>query len=126
MEGDAKAGFTIFFADDGLDTGPVLLMRETDVEPDDTVSTLYERFMFPEGIKAMTEAVALVATGNYPKTVQPVEGATCVLHAARCVSIANIISCSHSLTNLPVCICPCIHRERRLVRASCHPHSHST
>lgn len=41
MEGDEKAGFTIFFADDGLDTGPVLLMRETAVEADDTVSTLY-------------------------------------------------------------------------------------
>lgn len=43
MEGDAKGGFTIFFADDGLDTGPILLMRETDVEPDDTVSTLCVR-----------------------------------------------------------------------------------
>lgn len=32
--------------------------------------------MFPEGIKAMGEAVALVASGKYPKVVQTEEGAT--------------------------------------------------
>ena len=37
MEGDEKGGFTIFFADEGLDTGPILLTRETAIEPDDTV-----------------------------------------------------------------------------------------
>ena len=34
------------------------------------------RFMFPEGIKAMVEAVDMIASGDYPKTVQPEEGAT--------------------------------------------------
>lgn len=51
--GDKKAGFTVFWADDGLDTGPILLQRECAVEPNDTVDTLYNRFLFPEGIKAM-------------------------------------------------------------------------
>ena len=36
----------------GLDTGPVLLQRECDVMEDDTLDTLYKRFMYPEGIKA--------------------------------------------------------------------------
>lgn len=76
MEGDDKAGFTIFFADDGLDTGPILLIREVTVEINDTVNTLYERFMMPEGIKAMVEAVNMVASGNYPKTAQSEEGAS--------------------------------------------------
>lgn len=53
IHGDKKAGFTVFWADDGLDTGPILLQRECDVEPNDTVDTLYNRFLFPEGIKAM-------------------------------------------------------------------------
>lgn len=53
MCGDKKGGFSIFWADDGLDTGPILLQREVDVDPDDTVDTLYNRFMYPEGIKAM-------------------------------------------------------------------------
>lgn len=53
IHGDKKAGFTVFWADDGLDTGPILLQRECAVEPNDTVDTLYNRFLFPEGIKAM-------------------------------------------------------------------------
>lgn len=51
--GDKKAGFSVFWGDDGLDTGPILLQRSCDVEPNDTVDTLYNRFLFPEGIKAM-------------------------------------------------------------------------
>lgn len=76
MQGDQKGGFTIFFADDGLDTGPILLKRETAIEPEDTVNTIYERFMFPEGVAAMGEAVNMIASGSYPKIVQPEEGAT--------------------------------------------------
>lgn len=53
IQGDKKAGFTVFWADDGLDTGPILLQQECDVEPNDTVDDLYNRFLFPEGVKAM-------------------------------------------------------------------------
>lgn len=53
IHGDKRAGFTVFWADDGLDTGPILLQRQCAVEPNDTVDTLYNRFLFPEGIKAM-------------------------------------------------------------------------
>ncbi|KAK8387245.1 hypothetical protein O3P69_018098 [Scylla paramamosain] len=76
MCGDKKAGFSIFWADDGLDTGPILLQREVDVDPNDTVDSLYNRFMYPEGIKAMAEAVKLVSDGKAPKITQPAEGAT--------------------------------------------------
>ncbi|KAL0610932.1 Mitochondrial 10-formyltetrahydrofolate dehydrogenase [Plecturocebus cupreus] len=74
--GDKKAGFSVFWADDGLDTGPILLQRSCDVEPSDTVDTLYNRFLFPEGIKAMVEAVQLIADGKAPRIPQPEEGAT--------------------------------------------------
>ena len=53
MQGDKRGGFTIFWADDGLDTGPILLQRETYIDRNETVDSLYNRFMFPEGIKAM-------------------------------------------------------------------------
>lgn len=43
----------MFWADDGLDTGPILLQRECAVESNDTVDSLYNRFLYPEGIKAM-------------------------------------------------------------------------
>ena len=45
--GDKKAGFSVFWADDGLDTGPILLQRSCDVKPNDTVDSLYNRFLFP-------------------------------------------------------------------------------
>uniref|UniRef100_A0A8V5GRU2 10-formyltetrahydrofolate dehydrogenase n=1 Tax=Melopsittacus undulatus TaxID=13146 RepID=A0A8V5GRU2_MELUD len=73
---DKKAGFTIFWADDGLDTGPILLQRECDVGQNDTVDDLYNRFLFPEGVKAMVEAVHLIADGKAPRIPQPEEGAT--------------------------------------------------
>ncbi|XP_028255327.1 mitochondrial 10-formyltetrahydrofolate dehydrogenase isoform X1 [Parambassis ranga] len=76
IHGDKKAGFTVFWADDGLDTGPILLQRDCDVEPNDTVDTLYNRFLFPEGIKAMVESVQLIADGKAPKVPQTEEGAS--------------------------------------------------
>lgn len=89
----------MFWADDGLDTGPILLQRECAVEPNDTVDTLYNRFLFPEGIKAMVtcrsllnvemfvpqtecrlvfqvEAVQLIADGNAPRIPQTEDGAS--------------------------------------------------
>lgn len=53
MDGDRKGGFTIFWADDGLDTGPILLQKNTYVDPNETVDSFYNRFCFPVGIKAM-------------------------------------------------------------------------
>uniref|UniRef100_A0A673AZU8 10-formyltetrahydrofolate dehydrogenase n=1 Tax=Sphaeramia orbicularis TaxID=375764 RepID=A0A673AZU8_9TELE len=76
IHGDKKGGFTVFWADDGLDTGPILLQRECDVEPDDTVNTIYKRFLFPEGVKGTVEAVRLIAEGKAPRITQPQEGAT--------------------------------------------------
>ena len=58
MEGDEKGGFTVFYADDGLDTGPILLQKSVDIEPNETVDSIYNRFMYPEGIKGMVSPQA--------------------------------------------------------------------
>ncbi|XP_012978827.1 mitochondrial 10-formyltetrahydrofolate dehydrogenase isoform X3 [Mesocricetus auratus] len=76
ISGDKQAGFSVFWADDGLDTGPILLQRSCNVHPNDTVDALYNRFLFPEGIKAMVEAVQLIADGKAPRIPQPEEGAS--------------------------------------------------
>lgn len=76
IHGDKTAGFTIFWADDGLDTGPILLQRQCDVELNDTVDSLYNRFLYPEGITAMVESVQLIADEQAPRINQPEEGAT--------------------------------------------------
>ena len=76
IQGDVDAGFTVFWPDDGLDTGDILLQRRCRTTRNDTVDSLYKRFMYPEGVEAMAEAVEMVAAGIAPKVVQPECGAT--------------------------------------------------
>ncbi|XP_026809578.1 cytosolic 10-formyltetrahydrofolate dehydrogenase [Rhopalosiphum maidis] len=76
MNGDKEAGFSIFWADDGLDTGPILSQKSCPVLPDDTVDSLYNRFLYPEGIKSMAEAVDMVANGTAPVIPQSTEGSS--------------------------------------------------
>lgn len=37
------------------------------MDVNDTVNTLYSRFLFPEGVKGMVEAVDLIHAGTAPK-----------------------------------------------------------
>ncbi|OQV18967.1 Cytosolic 10-formyltetrahydrofolate dehydrogenase [Hypsibius exemplaris] len=77
IHGDTKAGLTVFWADDGLDTGPILLQKECHVQENDTIDSLYNRFLFPEGIMAMDEAVKLIANSDKPpRRIQSEEEAT--------------------------------------------------
>eukprot|EP00088_Acartia_fossae_P053331 TRINITY_DN6060_c0_g1_i13.p1 TRINITY_DN6060_c0_g1~~TRINITY_DN6060_c0_g1_i13.p1 ORF type:complete len:901 (-),score=295.69 TRINITY_DN6060_c0_g1_i13:194-2896(-) len=76
IEGDTRGGFTIFYPDDGLDTGDILLTRECDVSINDTVDSLYNGFMYPEGIKAMAEAVRMIDEKRAPVIKQPEVGAS--------------------------------------------------
>ncbi|XP_049549393.1 cytosolic 10-formyltetrahydrofolate dehydrogenase [Anopheles darlingi] len=76
IDGDERAGFTIFWADDGLDTGPILLQKQCPVYSDDTLDTLYKRFLYPEGVTAMGEAVDMIAAGTAPKIPQTEIGAS--------------------------------------------------
>ncbi|XP_075149402.1 cytosolic 10-formyltetrahydrofolate dehydrogenase [Haematobia irritans] len=76
IEGDDIAGFSIFWADDGLDTGPILLQKQVNVDAQDTLDTLYKRFLYPEGVKSMGEAVDMVAQEKAPRITQTEVGAT--------------------------------------------------
>src|SRR5215208_3625600 len=70
IEGDAKTGVAIFWPDEGLDTGPVLMLREVEIAPDDTLGSLYFDKLFPLGVEAIVESVDLVREGRAPKLVQ--------------------------------------------------------
>jgi methionyl-tRNA formyltransferase len=70
IQGDATTGLAIFWPDEGLDTGPVLLTKEVAIEDDDTLGTLYFDKLFPMGVEAMVESVDLVRAGEAPKIVQ--------------------------------------------------------
>jgi methionyl-tRNA formyltransferase len=74
--GDTVTGLTIFWVDHGIDTGPILLQRETPVRPDDTVGSLYFDRLFPMGVEAVAEAVRLVREGDAPRIAQDEAQAT--------------------------------------------------
>ena len=76
IQGDAKTGLSIFWPDEGLDTGPILLQKETAIGPDDTLGSVYFKRLFPKGVEAMVESVAMVRAGTAPKLVQDESEAT--------------------------------------------------
>ena len=76
IRGDARTGLSIFRPTDGLDEGPVILQKETDISPDDTLGTVYFDRLFPMGVKAMLEAADLVVAGKHRETVQDESRAT--------------------------------------------------
>ncbi|MGH6922473.1 MAG: methionyl-tRNA formyltransferase [Propylenella sp.] len=76
IQGETKTGLTIFWPDEGLDEGPILLQKEVDIGPDDTLGSLYFNRLFPMGVDAMIEALDLVRTGKAPKIPQDHSKAT--------------------------------------------------
>jgi methionyl-tRNA formyltransferase len=68
--GKKKTGLSIFWPDNGLDTGPILLQKEVDIGPDDTLGSIYFNSLFPMGVDAMLESIDLVRAGNAPREVQ--------------------------------------------------------
>lgn len=76
INGEAKTGLSIFWPDNGLDTGPILLQKEVDVTHDDTLGSVYFDKLFPLGVEAMLEGVDVVKAGNPPKIVQDESQAT--------------------------------------------------
>ncbi|MGQ9921207.1 MAG: methionyl-tRNA formyltransferase [Desulfobacca sp.] len=76
IEGDSKTGLTIFWVDEGIDTGDILLQKEVEIDPDDTTGTLYFNKLYPLGIEAILEAVDLIAAGKAPHIPQDHSKAT--------------------------------------------------
>ena len=70
IQGSERTGLSIFWPDDGLDTGPILLQKEVDIGPEDTLGSIYFDKLFPMGVDAMMEAVDLVRDGIAPKLIQ--------------------------------------------------------
>jgi methionyl-tRNA formyltransferase len=76
IQGETKTGLTIFWPDEGLDTGPILLQKETPIGPDDTLGSVYFDRLFPMGVEAMAEAVGMVRKGTAPRIAQDHSQAT--------------------------------------------------
>jgi methionyl-tRNA formyltransferase len=70
IRGEQRTGLTIFRPTDGLDEGPVILQKETQIGPDDTLGSVYFDRLFPMGIDALLEAADLVVGGKAASVVQ--------------------------------------------------------
>jgi methionyl-tRNA formyltransferase len=70
MFGKNKTGLSIFWPDNGLDTGPILLQKEVPIGPDDTLGSVYFDHLYPKGVAAMLEAIDMVKAGTAPKVPQ--------------------------------------------------------
>ena len=71
--GKTRTGLTIFWPDDGLDEGPILLQKTCEIGPDETLGDVYFKKLFPMGVEAMLEALDLVKAGVILKHTQDLE-----------------------------------------------------
>ena len=76
IQGETRTGLTIFWPDEALDEGPILLQKEVPIGPHDTLGSLYFNHLFPMGVDAMMEAVDLVRDGKAPRIPQDDSQAT--------------------------------------------------
>jgi len=76
IKGEKETGLSIFWPDNGLDTGDVLFQKKTPIGPNDTLGTVYFDRLFPQGVEAMMESVDLVKAGKAPRIKQDESKAT--------------------------------------------------
>lgn len=57
-------GATVHFVDEGTDTGPIILQKAVEVEPDDTPEILQKRVMEQAEWKILPRAIDLIANGK--------------------------------------------------------------
>lgn len=75
LAGDSETGISIMQMDAGLDTGPVLLMRNCAIRADDSAATLHDRLAVRGG-EALAEALVQIANGSAQFRPQPETGAS--------------------------------------------------
>jgi len=83
IKGETETGLSIFWPDNGLDTGDVLLQKKTPISFQDSLGSVYFDRLFPMGVEAMLESVALVKAGKAPRIKQDENEAT---YEGRCTS----------------------------------------
>jgi methionyl-tRNA formyltransferase len=76
IQGDTHTGLTVFWVDKGIDTGPILLQKEVEIDPEETTGSLYFNKLFPMGVEAMVEAVQLIKKGKAARILQDDSKAT--------------------------------------------------
>jgi methionyl-tRNA formyltransferase len=71
--GKSQTGLSIFWPNDGLDEGPMMLQKTCEIGPDETLGDVYFKKLFPMGVDAMLEGLDLVKAGVIIKHDQRLE-----------------------------------------------------
>jgi methionyl-tRNA formyltransferase len=79
MAGDTETGVSVMRMDEGLDTGPVVLMARVPISPGTTAGALHDE-LAGRGAALMVEALAGIAEGRLAPEPQPSDG---VCYAAK-------------------------------------------
>ena len=75
LNGEEKSGVCTMFMDEGLDTGDVILSRETPIPEYETAAQLFDR-LAAMGADLLIETLDLIETGSAPRTPQVHEEST--------------------------------------------------
>jgi len=73
--GDRETGVTIMGMEEGLDTGPMMLMRSVPIADDDSTGSLHDK-LAALGAGMIVEVMQALANGKLSTTPQPHEGVT--------------------------------------------------
>ncbi len=76
INGETETGLTIFWVDQGIDTGDILLQQKVAIGPQETTGELYFNKLYPLGVKAVLSAVDLIAKNQAPRLPQDPSRAT--------------------------------------------------
>jgi methionyl-tRNA formyltransferase len=76
INGETATGLTIFWVDEGIDTGDILLQKKVEIGPSETTGEIYFNKLYPLGVAALLEAVQLVDQGQAPRIPQDRSQAT--------------------------------------------------
>jgi methionyl-tRNA formyltransferase len=76
INGETETGLSVFWVDEGIDTGDILLQKKVEIGPNETTGELYFNKLYALGVEACVEAVALIAQGKAPRILQDHSKAT--------------------------------------------------
>ncbi|WP_412476611.1 methionyl-tRNA formyltransferase [Flavobacterium sp. TBRC 19031] len=69
INGETKTGVTTFFIDDKIDTGAMILSKETAIGPEESAGELHDRLM-DLGSEAVIDTLLLIENGKVSTTIQ--------------------------------------------------------
>lgn len=75
MNGEEKTGCTIFFLDEKVDTGQIILQKEVEIDDNETTGSVYSKLMI-EGASTLLNALNQIEKNSYTPIIQDDSKAT--------------------------------------------------